>query len=410
VAFFCVRKERAYESQARFLLSARDLAARCGGILGLLDRHIFKNVFLTCLGAVGFFTFIMAAGNALKDLIGPFLSGRLSLGTTLELLLWLLPYAIMYALPMGILCGVLLVLGRMSAESEVTAMRAAGLGLWRIARPIYALGSAGMVCGLFVNLQFMPVARVKYKQELLSAVQTDPRVLLQPKTFIREFRGAVIYANERDGDVLKDIWVWNLDDQSRVIRMSKAESGKLSYDDAAGELIFTPQKSSVEQRDGEAPEDAAKIHAAAADLPPLRVSLEKLFGKQAINRKPDWLTFPVLLGEIARLKTPVASGDEEARVAALTKHRIVLQDKLAKAVAVLAFVFVAVPLGIKVSRRETSANLVVAVALALAYYFLSEAAKWLEGYPQMRPDLLLWVPNLVFVYLGLRWMKRVQAA
>jgi lipopolysaccharide export system permease protein len=282
--------------------------------------------------------------------------------------------------------------------------------LWRIARPIYILGAAGLVCGLYVNLQFMPVARVKYKQELLNAVQTDPKLLLLPKTFIRDFRGAVVYANEREGDILKDVWVWNLDDQSRVIRLSKAESGKISYDDATGELIFTPLKSSVEQREEGAPEDAAKIRTGVGDLPPLRVSLEKLFGKQALNRKPDWLTFPVLVGEIARLKRPVPGGDEAARVAALTKHRIVLQDKLAKAVAVLAFVFIAVPLGIKVSRRETSANLVVAVALALAYYFLTEAAKWLEGFPQARPDLLLWVPNLIFVYLGLRWMKRVQSA
>jgi lipopolysaccharide export system permease protein len=147
------------------------------------------------------------------------------------------------------------------------------------------------------------------------------------------------------------------------------------------------------------------------ELPTLRISLEELFGQQMIRRKPDWLTFPVLLGEIRRLSRPVeAGGDDAARVQALTKHRIVLQDKLAKAVAVLAFVFVAVPLGIKVSRRETSANLVVAVGMALAYYFLSEAAKWLEGYPQMRPDLLLWVPNLLFVWLGLRWMRRVQSA
>lgn len=394
----------------RFLLSARDLAARCGGILGLLDRHIFKNVFMTCLGAVGFFTFIMAAANALKDLIGHFLSGRLSVGTTAELILWLLPYAVMYALPMGILCGVLLVLGRMSADSEVTAMRAAGLGLWRIARPIYVLGTLGMACGLFVNLQFMPVARVKYKQGLLNAVRTDPRLLIVPKTFIREFRGMVVYVGERQGDVLKDVWLWRLDKELRVTELIRAESGTIGFDDAANSLVFTPANAVVEHRNKNPEEFQEEMQTGVFRETSVKFPFEKLLGQRVINQKPDWLTFPVLLGEIARLKKSVPGGDEAARVHALTKHRIVLQDKLAKAVAVLAFVFVAVPLGIKVSRRETSANLMVAVALALAYYFLSEAAKWLEGYPQARPDLLLWLPNLVFVYLGLRWMKRVQAA
>jgi lipopolysaccharide export system permease protein len=380
--------------------------------LGLLDRHIFKSVFLTCLGAVGFFTFIMAAANALKDLIGHFLSGRLSVRTTAELLVWLLPYAVMYALPMGILCGVLLVLGRMSAESEITAMRAAGLGLWRIARPIYVLGAAGMVCALFINLQFMPLARVKYKQELLNAVRTDPKLLLVPKTFIREFRNMVVYVGERRGETVKDVWVWRMDNESRVLSFLKARSGRIEFDETDNSLVFTAEGAVMETREAKSPEDFLEMpHVAPYESSSLKFPLEKLFGQRMISRKPDWLTFPVLLGEIARLKKPLAPGGDEAeRVQALTKHRIVLQDKLAKAVAVLAFVFLAVPLGIKVSRRETSANLVVAVVLALAYYFLSEAAKWLEGYPQMRPDLLLWLPNIVFVWLGLRWMKRVQTA
>ena len=392
-------------------MSARAGGARCDGILGLLDRHIFKNVFLTCLGAVGFFTFIMAAANALKDLIGHFLAGRLSVGTMSELLLWLLPYAVMYALPMGILCGVLLVLGRMSAESEITAMRAAGLGLARIARPIYVLGAAGMVCALFVNLHFMPLARVKYKQELLSAVRTDPKLLLVPKTFIRDFRNMVVYVGERQEEVVKDVWIWRLDADSRVISFLKAESGRIEFDESDNSLVFTAQMAVMETRDNDAPEDFKKMPTVAPyESSSLKFPLDKLFGQRVINRKPDWLTLPALLGEIRRLNTPEPGGDEAARLQALTKHRIVLQDKLAKAAAVLAFVLVAIPLGIKVSRRETSANLVVAVSLALAYYFLSEAAKWLEGYPQMRPDILLWLPNLIFVWLGLRWMKRVQSA
>jgi lipopolysaccharide export system permease protein len=289
-------------------------------------------------------------------------------------------------------------------------MRAAGLGLWRIARPIYVLGAIGLVCGLFVNLQFMPIARVKYKRELLNAVRTDPRLLLVPKTFIREFRGTVVYVGDRQGEVVKDVWVWRLDNESRVTEMIRADSGVITFDEATNGLVFTPANAVAEHRNKDPEDFKTEFHATSFGGTSVTFPLEKLFGQRVINQKPDWLTFPVLLGEISRLKVAVPGGDEAARVQALTKHRIVLQDKLAKAVAVLAFVFIAVPLGIKVSRRETSANLLVAVVLALAYYFLTEAAKWLEGYPQARPDLLLWVPNLIFLWLGLRWMKRVQSA
>ena len=392
-------------------MSAASGDARCAFILGILDRHIFKNVFLACLGAVGFFTFVMTAGNALKDLIGHFLAGRMSLGTTIELMLWLLPYAVMYALPMGILCGVLLVLGRMSAENEVTAMRAAGLSLVRIARPIYVLGGLGMVCALVVNVQFMPQARVKYKQELLHAIRTDPKLLIVPKTFIREFRRTVVYVGEREGDRIKDVWVWRLDPELRVTEMLRAESGTIAFNEEENSLVFTPVNAVVEHRPEKNPEDfKTDFQPSTFSSTSMTFSLEKLFGHQIVNTKPEWLTLPRLLGAIEAQKAPAPDGAEAARVKTLTKLRMVLQDKLAMGVAVLTFVFIAVPLGIKVSRRETSANLGVAVALALSYYFLTVVVKWLDDYPQIRPDLWLWLPNVIFVVLGVWLMRRVQRA
>jgi len=379
--------------------------------LGLLDRHIFKSVFAACMGAVGFFTFIMTAGNALKDLIGHFFAGRISLGTTLELILWLLPYAVTYALPMGILCGVLLVLGRMSAENEVTAMRAAGLSLTRIARPIYVLGVLGMICALTVNLEFMPQARTKYKQKLVSVLRDDPKLLLVPKTFIRDFPRMVVYVGDRHGDALKDVWMWRLDNESRVIQLLRAESGSIVFDEALNGLVFTPQNAVIEDRSEKAPEDCkSSVSVGAFEGTSLVFPLDKLFGEQIVSTKPEWLTLPVLLGEIAKVRVPGEQSAEAARVTRLTRLRMVLQDKLATGVAVLTFVFIAVPLGIKVSRRETSANLGIAVVLALAYYFLTVVVKWCAGHPEIRPDLWLWAPNILFLAIGIFLIRRVQRA
>jgi lipopolysaccharide export system permease protein len=85
-----------------------------------------------------------------------------------------------------------------------------------------------------------------------------------------------------------------------------------------------------------------------------------------------------------------------------------IQNKFNTALAALSFVIVGIPLGIKVSRRETSANLGVAVALALGYYFLTVMVGWLDRHPEYRPDLLLWVPNLIFIGLGIFLFRRVD--
>jgi lipopolysaccharide export system permease protein len=380
--------------------------------LRLLDRHIFWQVLVACAAAVGFFTFVVVVGNALKDhLLSFLLSGRMSPGSALRLLALLAPYAVMYALPMGVLCGVLLVLGRLSAESEITAMRAAGISVVRLSAPIYVFGALGAVLALAINLYYMPQARTKYYQEFVQVVRTDPIKVFVPKTFVREFSQAVVYVGSRDGPVLRDVWVWQLDREQRVSRLYRAQSGRLDFDPEANELIFTPELGTMEVRDPKAPENfASDVRVGSWDSGGVRLSLDGLFGQRSLRSKPEWLTPEQLNAQMRKLDAPAAPEERAARAKERMKLQMVLQDKFAMAIAVLSFAVVAVPLGIKVSRRETSANLGVAVALALAYYFLTVVVKWLDARPELRPDLLVWAPNLIFLAAGLWLTRRVQHA
>ena len=63
----------------------------------LLDRHIFKGVFVTCAAAVALFGFVLVVGNFIRDLLGPVLSGQLAFGTVVRLVLLLVPFVISYA-------------------------------------------------------------------------------------------------------------------------------------------------------------------------------------------------------------------------------------------------------------------------------------------------------------------------
>src|SRR6185312_6915460 len=116
--------------------------------VNLLDRYIFKSVLFTCAAAVGLFTFIVLVPNVLRDMLAYLLSGQLSLLMFVELMLTLLPFAVTLALPIGMLTGVLLTLGRLSADHEVTAMRSVGQSLGRISRPILILAVVGGLLGL----------------------------------------------------------------------------------------------------------------------------------------------------------------------------------------------------------------------------------------------------------------------
>ena len=207
--------------------------------MNLLDRHIFKNVLFACVGAVALFVFVLTLGNVIRDLLGHVLAGQLPLLPFLRLAWLWVPAMAIYALPIGILTGVLLTLGRLSADNEVTAMRAAGISLTRIARPVLVLGVLGAAGALYVNFESMPRARVQYETELADAVRSNPISFIRPKTFIREFKGKVIYVGEKEGDVVRDIWLWELDSKGRVRRLVRAESGRIVYDAATNSLVPT---------------------------------------------------------------------------------------------------------------------------------------------------------------------------
>ena len=66
------------------------------------------------------------------------------------------------------------------------------------------------------------------------------------------------------------------------------------------------------------------------------------------------------------------------------------------------------PLGIKVGRGESYANILVALGLAFVWYFATVIVEWLEKSPALRPDLLIWLPNIAFQVLGIILFKRIS--
>ncbi len=372
--------------------------------MNLLQRRIFTSVLWACVVAVGLFSFVLIVGNAVKDLLGYVVAGQLRPEMFVELVLLLVPFVATYALPIGVLTGVLLVLGRMSAENEVTAMRAAGLSLPWIARPILLLAAFGVLAGVAVNFQFMPWARVVYHEELAGAVRANPLSFIVPRTFIRDFPGKVLYVSERRGRTVRDFWLWELDRQGRVRTFIRAGSGSFDFDEEKSELVLKLTAAHVEVRDQKDPEDFSTPRPTMSfEQTTVRLSLERLFGRMVFRPKLAWYSFPSLLGEWRRLAEPVPPAEQRERSLERMKLQMVIEDKFTTAFAVFTFALVGVPLGIKVSRRETSANLGVALVLALAYYFLTIVIGWLQERPDLRPDLLLWVPNLLFLGAGL-WM------
>lgn len=365
----------------------------------ILPRYIFTSVLYSCIGAIALFTFAVVIPNIARELAGPVAAGQVDIPTFLRLVLLVVPFAFSYSLPMGALLGVLLAMGRMSADREITAMRSAGIGLRRIARPVLTLGLLGTALALWINFSAMPWARVRYHTELSDALRTRPVQTLVPRTFIRDFRGFVIYLGDRNGLDLKDVWVWQLDSKDRVVRMLHAASGRLAVNAARDSLTVSFARCVIEERDPEAPEDLSKAPSVATS----EHAQEIQFPFAAyLPPPPDdvrWLPLSRLYEKWRQLARDRTGSAEVAQQR--MELSMAVNEKLNLAAAVLTFALVGVPLGVWASRKETSANLGISLLIVLGFYITSMAIKSLDNHPELRPDLMLWIPNGIVMLVSL---------
>ncbi len=369
-------------------------------MLNLLHRHILKEILGATALALALFVFALLAGNALRDVAGLVAAGKLDFLLLLQLVGLLIPYVAAYALPLGVLTGTLIALGRLSSQREIVAMKAAGFGTYRMAAPVFLIAFFGMVAAVVVNLQYAPQSRIAYKSLLASAVRENPVDFIEEKRFVSAFPGYVIYLGARDGGGgMRDFWIWELDERQRVRLFLRAAGGALDYDEPARSLVLTLRDGTAEQRGGDDPEafGEAPLQTLFFEEMVIDLSLEKLFGEGGRKARLKEMTFAELMRERERLReAEEAPGLSPQRL----KVQMHLQKNCAMAFSVFSLAIFGIPLAIRAGRKETYANLGIALAVAMSYYFLMIAASWLEGNVALRPDLLVWLPNILFQGVG----------
>ena len=375
-------------------------------MLSLLHRHILKEILVATGLAMGLFIFVLLVGNALRDVAELVVAGKLDFWVFIKVLGLFIPYVASFALPLGMLTGTLIALGRLSSQREITAMKSAGLSLYQIATPVFLIAFVGMAAAVLINLHYAPQSRVERKALMAEALTDNPVGFIEERRFIHEFPGYVIYMGGREGSVMKDFWIWELDEQKRVKLFLRAAEGILDYDELNKDLILRLKDGTAEQRDPDNPE------AFSDNMPdalffgelPIALPLDQLFGDGDRKRKlrTKEMTFAQLMdlrqGELAK---EAAAGEpmSEARL----KVQMHIQKNFALAFSVFSLAVFGVPLAIQAGRKETYANLGIALIIAMTYYFLIIMVSWLEDIPALRPDLLIWLPNLIFQGIGF-WM------
>ena len=164
----------------------------------------------------------------------------------------LIPNVIAFTCPMAALVGVIIGLTKMQADSELVAIRAAGVGNFAIAIPIVGLGIALSLFAFFVNLQGVPFAAGIVRQVALRTALHKLESPIEPGVFNAEVAGFTIYV--REGDLEKGTWknifVFNEDEKSKTVRLITSSSGRIDYSNENSELVLENARSSTFSGEG----------------------------------------------------------------------------------------------------------------------------------------------------------------
>jgi lipopolysaccharide export system permease protein len=395
----------------------------------VLPKYITRQVLVTLSVTVGVFTFVLLLVGSLKRLSDLLVNRNVGLTTVAQFLLLAMPKVLMFSLPMAMLATALLVFGRMSADNEVTAMRASGISLGQVAAPVLFVASMISILCLYISTTLMPLCQFQLKTLLLRIGLERPMSLLQENAPITDFPGYIIYLAHKKGNIIEDVEIYELDDNHNTLSRFHAQYGVVTPKVAERKVALDLYDVRGDWRDREDPADVHKIRpGATATRYPVELDLGKALRSLAAGKTLGDLTFPELRDEIARLraqrdrypasalasalvkKANQLSPDEQklkALLGALASARMEAHQRIAWAAACFTFTMIGIPLGLKTSRRETSVGIAVSLGLAMVFYFFIVLANALKNRPLIHPEAILWFPNIMFELLGLWMLWRV---
>src|SRR5229473_1698248 len=161
----------------------------------ILDRYIVREVFRHALLGLAVFTFVFFVPQLVR-LMELFVRHAGSGAQILKLFLCILPGVFVFTLPIATLIGVLLGLGRMSADSEIIALTALGIGRRRILLPVGVLALSSSLLTLAMTLWLSPMALRTLRSIEAQLISSQISFQVQPRVFDERFPRMVLYIND----------------------------------------------------------------------------------------------------------------------------------------------------------------------------------------------------------------------
>ncbi|MGD0336663.1 MAG: LptF/LptG family permease [Candidatus Omnitrophota bacterium] len=356
----------------------------------ILRNYFLREFFTPFFLSLVVFSFVMVVVGAIKDVADQVINRGVDLYSIVKLFLLMTPYIFTYTIPIAVLIAVLLSLGRLSSDNEITAIRASGINLLQLITPL--LVSAMIVSlGLVIfNDRAASYAHFAYRKTLMDIGIKNPTAAFEEGVFINSFERYIlfIYHIDHKTNRMSNVRIYEPQGEGKPTRTIVAK---------AGEFIAIPEKNLVKLKliDGTSdepdPQNPANFYKLNFRTYFMNLNLAAAQKKSSIERKPKEMTIKELNAQINKLRR------EKIDAAPLV---VELQQKLVLAFSCFVFMLLGASLALVTRRREKSINIGIAVLIIVAYYPLLIGCEALGMQGTLNPVLATWLPNIIFGTIG----------
>lgn len=355
----------------------------------ILHRYVAREMAVPF--GLGFvvFTLILFMQQVLK-LVEMILNKGVPVATVAELVAYVLPSFLGLTVPMATLLAILVAFGRLSGDSEVTAMKGCGISLYQLYPPVLLLALAAYGASTLLSLYAVPWGKQGFKRIVFEIANSRAEAGIKERVFNTDFDGLTLYVDRADirGSRLTGVFIADRREGSRPTIIVASE----------GQIVSDPQVKVVTlhlvggtiQRPGRDPSTYHRAEFEAYDLG-LDVA-GALAGFQRSALKFADLSLEEMKAELRAL----GHGD-----ASRNRKLVAYYEKFSMPFASLVFAVIGVPLGLHSRRSGRATGYPLAILVFLVYYVLLSFGETLGGGGHLPPALAVWLPNLTLGAAGL---------
>jgi len=363
----------------------------------IIDRYILKEIAFPFFMILFILTFVLLMGKILQ-LMDLMVNKGIRVTDIALLIIYLMPSFLLFTIPISLFVAIMMGLGRLSGDNELLVMKAAGMSLYRLARPVFVAVGACFLLTALTSYYLAPHGNFAVKSLLFDLARQKAGAGIKEKVFNDEFSGILLYADKVpvNGEFMSGVLISDtrntteqrtiIADRAYLIADPKAMTVTLRLENGASHSV-----------------DRSLNNYRRMDFGRYDLKLD-LGGAMSGDVRKTKASTEMTVGEMVKQMQ-----DRKLKDADLRELAIEINKKFSIPVSTLVFGVLGIPLGIRKHRTAKYWGFTIGLAVVIVYYLLRLGGEALAETGRLTPFLGAWLPNFALGVAGIWLFLRAAA-